>query len=79
MAAIQIHHPRKILNGVRLVAQVQSDSRSRFSHTILYIDGKFRGRRRRLFVCSCEDFLYRREGRIRSCKHTRIVRRKVGL
>ncbi len=74
--------PRKILNGVQVIALVQSETNRNQRHLVLKIDGKFHGRRRRLFTCDCLDHFYRREGRLRSCKHTRrvqqVLRQKAG-
>ena len=74
--SVSFHTPKRILNGVRLIAKVASHSRRNLKHTVLFIDGTFRGRRRRAVVCNCEDFLYRREGRLRSCIHTRNAKRE---
>ena len=72
---LSVRTPNKILNGVQKVALVQSESDRRVCYQVLVIDGKFRGRRRRTVECECPDFFYRRAGRLRSCKHTRLVRR----
>jgi hypothetical protein len=72
--SVSVRTPNKILNGVRKIASVESESDGRARYQVLVIDGKFRGRRRRTIECECPDFFYRRAGRLRSCKHVRRVR-----
>jgi hypothetical protein len=72
--SVSVRTPNKILNGVRKVALVQSESDHRVQYQVLVIDGKFQGRRRRLLTCDCPDHFFREEGRLRGCKHTRRVR-----
>ncbi len=72
---VRFRIPRRIVNGVRLIAVVQSNTRKNESYDVLFIDGSFRGRRRRTVVCPCKDFHFRKEGRFHSCIHTRNAKR----
>jgi hypothetical protein len=71
--SLKVHSrkPSRIVNGIRLIADVQSRSNPSTTHAVLFIDGKFAGRRRRTVVCPCKDFHYRKSGRLRSCIHMR--------
>jgi hypothetical protein len=69
--AVRFRKPSRIVNGVRLIADVQSRSNPSKTHAVLFIDGKFAGRRRRTVACPCKDFHYRKSGRLRSCIHVR--------
>jgi hypothetical protein len=72
--SVSVRTPKRILNGVRKIALVESESDGRARYQVLVIDGKFHGRRRRTMECNCFDFFYRKAGRLRSCKHVRRVR-----
>jgi len=73
--AVHFRTPKRIVNGVRLIADVASRSNPSETYAVLFIDGKFAGRRRRTIVCPCADFHNRKEGRFHSCIHTRNARR----
>lgn len=73
--AVSFRIPKRIVNGVRLIAEVASNTKKNESYDVLFIDGTFQGRRRRTVVCPCNDFHFRKEGRFHSCIHTRNARR----
>lgn len=73
---VKFRTPKRIINGVRLIADVQSRSNPSKTHAALFIDGKFAGRRHRTVACPCKDFHFRKSGRLRSCIHTRRTKQE---
>jgi hypothetical protein len=73
--AVRFRTPKTIVNGVRLIAEVKSNSKRNQTYAVLFVDGVFRGVRRRTVLCPCNDFHFRKEGRFHSCIHTRNARR----
>lgn len=71
--AIRIVRPRQIRNGVRLYAYVHSASDRRRKHLVTYI----RTASMRRWNCDCADFLFRRVGQRRVCKHIHRVREAI--
>lgn len=69
---MKITQPKKIENGVRLYAAVPSESRP-WNHIVVYI----RTNTMKRWVCDCEDFILRRIGQHRHCRHIRKVRREL--
>lgn len=63
--------PKRIVNGVRVIADVTSRSNPSETYAVLFIDGKFHGKRKRAVICPCRDFHFRKEGRFQSCIHSR--------
>ena len=71
---VRFRKPKRLINGVRLIAEVQSNTNPSKHYDVLFIDGTFHGRRKRTVVCPCNDFHFRKEGRLHSCIHTRNAR-----
>jgi Rap1a immunity proteins len=72
---VKFRTPKRIVNGVRLIAEVKSRSNPKHKHTVLFIDGKFAGKRKRTVVCPCNDFHYRKSARLNSCFHSRLAKK----
>lgn len=59
---------------VKVYALVQSRSRDWVLHKVIYV----RNARMRRWICTCENFLFRKLGLNRNCDHIKHIRAKYG-